>query len=125
MSKEETEKARVLAEKSTLLAQLGASIYHQYRIGQLYSDELKGYATRLQKLDTVLHKLNEPFNSTTTCTCGTTVSEADVYCPSCGQALTFLQLNRQDQSCKQCDTALLQDATFCHVCGTRNREEAT
>ncbi|MET3683340.1 putative OB-fold protein [Alkalibacillus flavidus] len=122
MTDQATEKARLQADKSTLLAELGASIYHQYRLGQLYSEELEDYAKRLQKIDDLLHRLREQDELHKTCTCGAVVGESDTYCHACGQTLSFLKQDHQDDACINCGTYLLVGATFCHVCGMRHEE---
>ncbi|GAA0454610.1 zinc ribbon domain-containing protein [Alkalibacillus silvisoli] len=124
MSEYKTEKERMLAEKSWWLARLGESIYHQFRMGQLYSEELKEYAGEINKLDQQIHQLKTRNGmSHKHCTCGHQVEEQDTYCERCGQKLDILNVDYEDQACSHCNSKLQVGANFCHVCGMRNEGE--
>ncbi|MDQ0352991.1 hypothetical protein J2R98_002852 [Alkalibacillus filiformis] len=124
MTEYKTEKERILADKSWWLAKLGESIYHQYRMGQLYSEELKEFGGHIQKLDHRLHELEVLSGARNIyCTCGHEVDRADMYCERCGQKLEHVEIDHQDEPCQHCETPLMIGANFCHVCGMRQEEE--
>ncbi|WP_188208069.1 zinc ribbon domain-containing protein [Alkalibacillus aidingensis] len=120
----ELERKRLLAEKSWWLAKLGESIYHQYRMGNLYSEELKEFGEKLQTLDERLHqvRVNEESIKINYCVCGHEVDTEDKYCGKCGVELSHLRANRKGIACTYCQTELMAQANFCHVCGMRHEQ---
>ncbi|PKR78372.1 hypothetical protein CEY16_01035 [Halalkalibacillus sediminis] len=113
--------------KTLLLTKLGESIYHEYRLGNVYSDELKHFGDQLQTIDKQIYKTLEEQNSSVRrehieCDCGHLLDSDDYFCPKCGKKAPIKE-SKTEPSCDNCNTELYGRANFCHVCGSRQVNE--
>ncbi|WP_054754233.1 hypothetical protein [Piscibacillus salipiscarius] len=109
----EQELNRLRAKKSILLAELGQSVYYQYRIGQIYSEELSDISQEITELDQNIFKLQtqntgdyEQF-----CGCGHLINNRDQYCSNCGSEVQK-QTNTAFPTCTQCGVEAMSRAVF-------------
>ncbi|WP_175615396.1 zinc ribbon domain-containing protein [Piscibacillus halophilus] len=111
---------RLKDHKVLWLTKLGQSVYYQYRIGQIYSDELKEIGDKITELDQKIHsKLKEIHKEEIIrCVCGNTLDVEDEYCGHCGKAVEENQSN-ESIVCEDCNTEIMIEASFCYVCGSR------
>ncbi|MGM8214631.1 double zinc ribbon domain-containing protein [Bacillaceae bacterium W0354] len=113
-------------DKAKLLSQLGQSIYHQYRVGNIYSEELKEFADQILKIDKKLYEMiveeREGNAHFLRCECGNLLEQDDRYCGKCGKEVN-IDNNHVTSRCAKCQVELVMHSKFCHVCGTRQNNE--
>ncbi|GEL77126.1 zinc ribbon domain-containing protein [Tenuibacillus multivorans] len=117
------ETVRLQRKKAELLTKLGESIYYQYRIGNLYSEELKEIGEQIASLDQQLYQYYIKENSERTnlghrCVCGHLAERHNTYCSECGRKLEFPEEEEQEK-CDECGNEVNSQVQFCHACGTR------
>ncbi|TFB15072.1 hypothetical protein E3U55_12530 [Filobacillus milosensis] len=117
---------RLQQEKSYLLTKLGQSIYYQYRIGQVYSEELKDFGEQINELDQYIHQLSiklsgQDATQAWRCQCGNLIESDDVYCSKCGENTEKAEEESQTD-CDTCGTSIVIHSNFCHVCGSRQSQ---
>lgn len=113
-------------KKLELLANLGQSIYHQYRIGNIYSDELREYAEQILEIDQKIFQYqteDEKESQYSLCQCGNLLSDEDLYCGKCGKKV-LVHPQETKEFCQVCEIELIPQSKFCHVCGTRQVEKS-
>ncbi|MGP4072117.1 double zinc ribbon domain-containing protein [Piscibacillus sp. B03] len=116
----ERELSRLRNNKSLLLAELGQYVYYQYRIGQIYSDEINEIGQKIIELDHDIFKLqNQESNETGhLCSCGNPLNESDHYCAKCGKEVKE-ERQVDPVTCNQCGIEVVTQAAFCYACGTK------